>query len=492
MYHYDVLIIGSGIGGLTCGARLATLGYKVAVFDHHYLPGGYATNFQRKGYTFDAALHGVGGLAEGQSFHQILQGCGVASRIRPIQKEYSYSIQWGEEKVHIPQALDDYRLILHERFPTEKVGINGLFEEIRKLQLEMRFLNDPTVSNSQIGLYLRWAKLTTEQVIQQYVSSEEFISFFTVLWDYYGLPPKRLSSLYFFIPWIGYHMEGTYYIQGGSQALSNAFVAVIEEQRGNVYLNHEVTDILIDGNQAYGIRTKKGLEFTGEWVVSNASPHDTLGTLISDHPRAQTYRETIATKEIGPSILQLYIGLACHPEELGIQDEELLFVEERDYNVDYEKLMAGRYDAVNFGLTNYSKIDPTLNPYQHGVLTITLLDNFKNWPEDKEKYQHKKEEVTALLIQRLEKYYPGLKDKVVITELGTPRTMKSYTKNPNGAVYGFAQTVDQSGIKRTNQETPIEKLSLVGAWTQPGGGFRGAATSGFMEADRIHRRLIRN
>ncbi len=77
MNHYDMLIVGAGIGGLACGARLSMMGYKVAVFDHHYLPGGYATNFHRKGYTFDVALHGVGGLAEGQSFYQILQACGV-------------------------------------------------------------------------------------------------------------------------------------------------------------------------------------------------------------------------------------------------------------------------------------------------------------------------------------------------------------------------------------------------------------------------------
>ncbi len=78
---------------------------------------------------------------------------------------------------------------------------------------------------------------------------------------------------------------------------------------------------------------------------------------------------------------------------------------------------------------------------------------------------------------------------MVVTELATPRTMERYTKNPEGAVYGFAQTVHQAGLKRTNQKTPISRLSLIGAWTQPGGGFQGASLSGYNEAERIHKQL---
>lgn len=92
MELYDVLVIGAGVGGLACGARLSRLGYKVAVFDHHYAAGGYATNFKRKEYTFDVALHGVGGLGAGQSFHRILDACGAADRMIPLPKEHPYSI----------------------------------------------------------------------------------------------------------------------------------------------------------------------------------------------------------------------------------------------------------------------------------------------------------------------------------------------------------------------------------------------------------------
>ena len=500
MNHYDVLIVGAGIGGLTCGARLAIRGYKVAVFDHHYLPGGYATNFHRKGYTFDVALHGVGGLAEGQSFYQILHSCDVMQHIHPIPKEHPYSVRWNGQKMNIPQDVQAYRLFLHELFPAEKEGIDHLFQDIHKLQREINFITDSRIANwkkavlipVKCRILMKWSNLTTDQVMKQYTKDEEFMIFFTVLWGYYGLPPQQLSSLYFFIPWIGYHIEGSYYIQGGSQSLADAFVNVIEENGGTLYLSHEVTEILVNHQQAYGVQTHHMMKFTGNWVVSNASPQQTLGKLVGTDPRVESYLTKISKKQIGSSITQLYIGLSCHPEEIGIYDEDLLFVEESDHQTDSHHLMQGRYDIANFSVTNYSKLDPSLNHYNQGVIVISLLDDIRNWDEDKKSYQQRKKEVTAILLQRLESYFPSLRDKVVITELATPRTMERYTKNPGGAVYGFAQTVNQAGLKRTNQKTPISRLSLVGAWTQPGGGFQGASMSGFNEAERIHKQLMKD
>jgi prolycopene isomerase len=415
----------------------------------------------------------------------------------PLPKEHPYSIQTLQQRIDIPKQATEYKQLLIRMFPDEKSGIDSLFAAIYRLHEEMSFLQDPDVPGWKKGalfplrcrLLMKWSGLTTEQVVRQYVKSDAFFNFFTALWGYYGLPPSRLSSLYFFIPWTGYHIEGTYYIKGGAQAFSDALVSVIEEHGGKVMLRREVTEILLDNKKAYGIRIKDGTEYRGKWVVSNASPAHTLGNLIREHECGMRYRKKLLTKRIGPSLTQLYIGLSCHPEVLGIDAEDLLFLEEQDHAKDYENCMHGLYDKANFGLTNYSKMDAALNAYERGVITATLIDDIRNWPEEKEAYRWKKKEVTDIFLDRLDGYYPGLREKVVITELGTPRTMMRYTKNPEGAVYGFAQTVAQSGIKRTSSRTPISCLSLVGAWTQPGGGFQGAATSGFMEAERIHRRL---
>ncbi|EGC92539.1 conserved domain protein [Turicibacter sp. HGF1] len=119
-------------------------------------------------------------------------------------------------------------------------------------------------------------------------------------------------------------------------------------------------------------------------------------------------------------------------------------------------------------------------------MTMTYLDNYERWPSEKTQYKLKKEEVTQMMLARLEKMYPGITSHIVVKELGTPKTMERYTKNPKGAVYGYAQTVKQSGRYRLKNQTNISNLFMSSAWNNPGGGYEGVISSGIMTARRIH------
>lgn len=494
MRKYDVIIIGAGLGGLSCAARLSALGYRTAVFESHNLPGGYATEFRRKGYLFDVALHGVGGLENG-SFGQMLQACGADKGIVPLRKKHPYSIRWEGQIVDIPSDADEYVLLLKKMFPAEQEAIDRLFTGIHRFAEGFSAFSSPlsawrkATAMLKAGTFIRWTQMTTWEAVGQFGLSEKFTEFFTALWPYYGLPPKRLSALYFFIPWLGYHLEGTYYIQGGGQALSNALVDVIKSAGGEVHLRSEVSEIIYTGNKATGIRLKKGETCEANWIVSGISPLLTYGRLLPGHPAAKREMEKLAELEIGTSLTQLYLGLTCEPHELGIMQEDLLLNNEPDSEKDYAAAMRGEYAKCNWGITNYNAMDPSLNEPGKGCIAVTFLDRLENWPADRAEYKAKKTAVTRLILDELEKHYPGLKDKVKVAELGTPRTMQRYTANPAGAVYGFAQTVRQSGINRLKRTSPLHRLSLVGAWTQPGGGFQGAISSGIMEADRIAAKL---
>ncbi|MDX8359345.1 NAD(P)/FAD-dependent oxidoreductase [Cytobacillus sp. IB215316] len=495
MSSYDVLVIGSGIGGLCSAARLSKLGYKVAVFDHHVRPGGYATNFPRKGrYEFDVSLHGIASLEEGQICYDIFSKCGMMDRITPIKKEHPYTVVWDGKKIDIPQDPDEYLTYLHKMFPHEKEGISNLFKDLISFSKEMKFLTDATIPKDEkkqtifmhAQLFIKWSQMSTEEVLKEYVTDEEFIAIFTLLWPYYGLPPKTLSAHYFFVPWIGYHLDGTYYVKGGAQAIADALVDVIHENGGDVFLRQEVTEIIVSEQKATGLKTKKGDVFEGKWIISNASPQTTFANLLGNEYKGSSYVQDLEKLEIGPSVTQLYIGLKDDPAKYNLVDEDIVFVKEKDPSKDYNYLQEGKYTQANFGITNYYKLDPELSPNGKPIIALAFIDFITNWPEDKEKYAQKKEEVTNYLLTQLEENYPGITSSIEVLELGTPRTMQRYTKNPAGAVYGFSQTVDQSGLNRLSRQTPIENLSLVGAWTRPGGGYQGAALSGASEADKIH------
>jgi len=118
------------------------------------------------------------------------------------------------------------------------------------------------------------------------------------------------------------------------------------------------------------------------------------------------------------------------------------------------------------------------------------VDRLENWPEDKIEYKEHKRKVIKTLLDRLNAQFPGIKDHILYTEMSTPRTIKKYTLNPAGTVYGFAQTPSQSILNRKRKyKSPIDNLLFASAWTFPGGGFSTVMTSGYIAAQTAIKKL---
>jgi len=130
-------------------------------------------------------------------------------------------------------------------------------------------------------------------------------------------------------------------------------------------------------------------------------------------------------------------------------------------------------------VVDHSQIDPSLVPEGKGSLLIMVLDNYANWGSlNEDAYKEKKVSVATTLISRAEHYLPGLSGCIEVMEVATPCTMLRYGSSPEGAIYGFAHSVNQSGIKRLSQKTLVKGLFLAGAWTMPGAGVHGCFVSG--------------
>jgi phytoene dehydrogenase-like protein len=146
----------------------------------------------------------------------------------------------------------------------------------------------------------------------------------------------------------------------------------------------------------------------------------------------------------------------------------------------------GDFERRSFTFVDYAKVDQTLAPDGKSVGALCCIDYTSNWenltPDD---YRSKKKEVAQIFIRKLEEVIPGISDKIVYHEVATPLTVKRYTLNPEGAVYGFEQIpfnvpVDTAGI--------AGNLHFASAWTRTGGGFSGAIYSGYFCALNILRR----
>ena len=160
---------------------------------------------------------------------------------------------------------------------------------------------------------------------------------------------------------------------------------------------------------------------------------------------------------------------------------------------DMPKNFRGDFSKRSFGFVDYSQIDSDLAPKGKSCGSICTVDYLSAWDQlSDEEYKKRKEEVAQILFKRLEKLIPGIIDEIEYYEVGTPKTIVKYTLNPQGSVYGYAQTPKQAGVFRMANKSPIDNLYFASAWTMPGGGFTGAILSGWSCANEVVKALGKN
>ena len=477
----NIVIVGSGIGGLAAGAKLSKEGYNVTVIEKHFIAGGYATNFVRKAktgekFTFDVSLHGIGDLNEDREFYRQLKQIGVFEKVKPIRKkETATFVLDNDEEFDIPDDFEKYKQELIKKFPNEKDGIEKLFTFLRAFDEDMEI---SVYKKGEMPKYIHSLQdITLYDFLKQYVNDEKFIDIFCFLWLYYGLPSKEINAYYYLVAWLGYHIGGTYYMEGGAGAFSKAFSDIIEENGGHIVLKEEVIKINTKNDKIISVTTNKGKTFKADTFIINGCLENVL-ECVDNKKNISDYLEKIKSNQTSCSLTQLYIGLDCDPTSLGIEKSDIFYDYKEGSDKGYEYIKNGNYENTHFAIVNYNLLDPNLNK-DTGFICITIGDFEENWPDhNSEEYKNKKQQVTDILLKRLYCHFPKVEGHVIITELGTPKTMKRYTNNKNGAVYGFAQDLENGGFNRVGHKAFFENCYIASAWGQPGGGYQGAILSG--------------
>lgn len=492
---YDVIVVGAGLGGLTTAATLAQKGKRVLVIEKHDKVGGYATKFTREDYTFDVSLHNLGPL-KGVIKH-IFDELGLMERVEYIPYDTFQRVIFPEHNINIPKGIDNYINILKEDFPAEKEGLDKLFNEIKHMREgldkfdEMALTGDPEVMNNpmmavEYPQFVNLVETTFAEFLDEYIKDEKLKGIIGNFWWYLGLPPSQAASLIYCVTSINYFGNAGGYIKGTSQELSNALADVIKGHHGRVVLNTEVKKILMADKKARGVLTDEGEIFYADTVISNINAADTFVNLIDESQMKKRIRRKVSNLEYSSSAVQLYLGLDCDPAGLGFKDHSFTIFNSYEHDKNYEYSLNGDYANTFFSCTNYTKVDPESTPEGKGIISIYSIDHMRNWENLSEhEYRKKKEKVTEILLDKVEKHFPGLREHIVVKELGTPKTMHRYTFSPEGSIYGPSHIVDQSGMRRLPTYTANPGLYIVGSTIYPGGGYPSVIFSGYKTAQMI-------
>ncbi|MEO0755485.1 MAG: NAD(P)/FAD-dependent oxidoreductase [Cyanobacteria bacterium J06648_16] len=486
---WDVVVIGSGLGGLVAAALLAKQGRKVLVCESHSIPGGAAHAFHRQGFTFDSGPSFYCGLADPQ-------GCNPIRAVLALLGETIETVAYDPlGYYHLPEGVlpvygdaERYRAAIARVSPTAADEFVQL--EARLLQLYRPLRQIPT-----LALRADWQMVRT--LLTQYpLAAASLLPRLRDLGRSMGdLVDETVSD-----PWLrqlldlecfllsGMKAHETVapemafmfgersqsvidYPIGGSGAIVEALVRGFQRAGGELRLSTHVAQILVKHNRAWGVRLKSGAVVQAEQVISNATVWDTIQHLLAPADLPTAYRQAqLATPSVD-SFMHLHLGIRAE----GLDDLAIhhVVVHSREQDI----TAPGNTCMISIP----SVLDANLAPKGHHVVHAYTLESPDGWQKD-EHYEERKQRQAEPLFRALEKVIPDIRSRAVLTLIGTPLTHQRYLRRHRGT-YGPAIAAKQSRFPGC--KTPIKGLYRVGDSTLPGIGVPAVAASGILCANSL-------
>jgi len=476
--RYDIIIIGAGLGGLTAGAKLAKEGKKVLLIEQHSQPGGCATTFKRGDFTLEVGLHEMDGPSPRDMKTRIFNDLDVFNNISFIKVPEFYRFVNGRYSVTVPHEPEQAKERLSALFPDETDGIKAYFDQLMN---PVKKSPGPVPADNSVGEFL-----------DSIIRNDDLKLILLGNLGYFHDDPYTLSLAYYRAAQSSYYSGGASYIRGGSQKLSDYLAGYIINHGGEILYKHMVTGIMADENKITGICFRKKGEpdspvteaSANEIIANNSVP--AVAELLPQETGSELKRETAGLRP-GASLLTVYLGFSKNLKELGHSSySTAVFDASVKSMTDIHKNNTGDHSKRSFIFVDYGQIDSGLAPEGKSVGAICCVDYLRDWENlEKKDYRSKKEKVISGFIERLENIIPGVGDAVEYAEAGTAATVRRYTLNPEGAVYGFAQTPSR---KLFDSYKPLGNLHFASAWGKTGGGFSGAMIGGYLCAYNILRK----
>lgn len=269
--EYDAIIIGAGIGGLTCAAYLAKKGMRVKVFEQHSKPGGCCTSFSRKGFKFDVGVLRVTGGKESGALQRVLSVLEMENEIKFVERVPVTRLVFPNMSLDITRDPEDFAEKLKLRFPKEAEGISGLFDTMKSIYRDSKRL--PILS----PLLAKYKDRSFQELIDEYVTDPKLKTVAYGIWDSW-CPMWQASAIDYASLFINEQVRGCFYPKGGIQAIPDAFVRVLRKYGGEIEFGTFVDKVILVNRKAVGIETRGGKRVRAAQIVSNIAARSTFLT----------------------------------------------------------------------------------------------------------------------------------------------------------------------------------------------------------------------
>jgi len=482
--NYDTIIIGSGMGSLTCGAILAKEGKKVLVLEQHYTAGGFTHVFKRKGYEWDVGIHYIGEVGRPKSAVKKLFDYITDGELKWSDMGEVYDrIIIGDKSYDFVKGTANFKAKLISYFPEEAKAIEQyislVFEANRSSRKFFMEKAVPKWISKLLGAsmrkpYLKYANQTTYDVLSSLTTNEDLIKVLSGQYGDYGLPPKQ-SSFAMHASVVRHYLSGGNFPIGGSSRIVETIDPIIESAGGTILVKAEVDEIIVKNNTAVGVKMYDGKVINANNIISGAGIITTYNKLL---PKCDTNKHNLKNQlqKVKPSVAHicLYIGLNGTPEELGLNKTNLwIYPDDGDHDFCVERYLEDNDAAFPLVYISFPAAkDPDWNNRYPGkstidVLTLMPYELVEQWEDSKwmkrgNEYDDFKEQLSQRLLDVLFKHEPQLKGKIDHYELSTPLTTKHFVNYDKGEIYGLDHTPKRYNQRFLQPRTPIKNFYLTG------------------------------
>ncbi|WP_437203061.1 phytoene desaturase family protein [Planctomicrobium sp. SH664] len=407
--RYDVIVIGSGLAGLTGANVLAKAGYSVLLLEHHYQLGGMATWFKRRGgHIFDISLHGfpVGMIKSCRKYWtpEIAESIVQLKGIRFENPQFSLRTTFDRE---------DFTRIITEKFAIPYETVDGFFKAAR----EMNFYDDQS--------------LTTRELFQKFFPGRsDVVRLLMEPITYANGSTLEDPAITYGIVFSNFMSKGVFTFQGGTDALVTKMKAELERNGVDIRIRSLVDKIEVDAQRRARAVHVNGKRIECGAVLSNANIKATILKLVGEENLDPSFVEETRAVRLNNSSCQVYIGLK---EGEGFDNVgDLLFHSEHE-GFDIQSMLAKEVSSRTF-----SFYYPETRPGSNRWLVVSSTNaNYRDWVDlSEEQYQADKKALCEDTIACLEKYVPDIRSKLDWIEASTPRTFEHYTHHLSGASFG--------------------------------------------------------
>ena len=484
-----VVIIGSGIGGLTAGNLLAAKGHKVTIFEAHTAPGGYTAGFRRQGFYFES---GTFSLEYSDMIFRLMKDMGLAGKVEFVRQKTRLV---SEDFDAIPETYAELKEMFYKAYPAEKQHLDLFFAEVGKLVaatepflLESNWLAKLVGGLKMASLYKKYQRLTMSQFMGRYFDRDSNLYRF---WSRMVYPDTAAwmvgGAIVSFI-------NDYWTVKGGMQSWADALANNFRSLGGEIRLNTYVDRIVTAGGKATGVAHGQDV-WPANYVISAGDYKQTFLKLLDDRSLLPTaLLRKIERAAVSESFMVVYLGLKMTNEELGriMKVPHLTFFDEKAGLDIYDEDDECFFQKNSIGLYSLSLLNPRLAPAGKSSLMIAAMASAE-WMDswgcgDKQKYQALKEKAKNDMIDKAGKVIPGLRSLIEYEDAATPLTYERFTHNTGGATSAWSWNPEKKfydNVMGNHVDTPVKNLFIGSCWASEMGGVPGAIAAALKCAKKI-------